>query len=152
MSEAQWPHGWCAGLRIEQSWFQSCGPFLKAPGNYRACFKAVFFSIPDESFKSFENYTVKLLAKETKWNSLEVRTHSTFLETLISKCDFGPVTLSGLWRNGPLTGDIMSCSLLPGACMGTRKLNAGGNWWTGIPSKGGVDIVMRSHTDFNWPT
>lgn len=36
--------------------------------------------------------------------------------------------------------------------MGTRKLNAGGNWWTGIPSKGGVDIVMRSHTDFNWPT
>ena len=38
------------------------------------------FSIPDGSFKTFESYTVKLLAKETKWTLLEVRTHPTFLE------------------------------------------------------------------------
>ena len=31
-------------------------------------------------FESFENYTVKLLAKETKWTSLEARTHPTFIE------------------------------------------------------------------------
>ena len=30
------------------------GPFLEAPGNYRAR-KAVLFSIPDGSFKTFEN-------------------------------------------------------------------------------------------------
>ena len=56
------------------------GSFLEAPGNYRARL-AVLFSIPDRSFKSFENYTVKLPAKETNWTSLEVRTHPTFLET-----------------------------------------------------------------------
>ena len=44
--------------------------------------------IPDETFRSFENYIVKFLAKETKSTS-EVRTHSTFLETLISKYNFG---------------------------------------------------------------
>ena len=49
------------------------GPFLKAPGNYQAC-SAVLFSIKDGSFKGFENGTVKLSAKETKWTSLEVRT------------------------------------------------------------------------------
>ena len=59
------------------------------------------FSINDGSFKSFENGTAKLLAKETKWASLEVRTHPTFLETLISKYDFRPVMLPGLSRNGP---------------------------------------------------
>ena len=58
----------------------------------------------DGSFKSFENGTVlyfsvfitpvQLSAKETKWTSLEVRTHPTFLETLISKYDFGPVSRS----------------------------------------------------------
>ena len=53
------------------------------------------FSIKDGSFKSFENDTVKLLAKETKWASLEVRTQHTFLESLISKYDFGPVKLPG---------------------------------------------------------
>ena len=57
------------------------GLFLEAPGNYRAR-QAVLFSIPDGSFKSFENSKVKLLAKETKRTSLEVRTHPTFLETL----------------------------------------------------------------------
>ena len=45
----------------------------------------VLFSIPDESFKTFESYTVKFSAKETKWTSLEARTHPSFLETLISK-------------------------------------------------------------------
>ena len=60
------------------------------------------FFILDSSFKRFENCTVKLSAKETKWTSLLVRTHPTFLETLISKYDFGPVKLPGLSRNGPL--------------------------------------------------
>ena len=59
------------------------------------------FSIPDGSFKRFENWTVKSSAKETKWTSLEVRTHPTFLESLISKYDFGPVKLPGASRNGP---------------------------------------------------
>ena len=49
-----------------------------------------------------ENGAVKLSAKETKCTSLEVRTHPTFLETLISKRDSGPVKLPGLSRNGPL--------------------------------------------------
>ena len=65
--------------------------------------RPVLFSIKDGSFKSFENGTVTLSAKETKWTSFEVRTHcSTFLGTLISKYDFGPVKLPGLSRNGPL--------------------------------------------------
>ena len=55
----------------------------------------------DESFKSFEIGTVKLTAKETIWSSLEVRTYSTFLETLISKYDFGTVKVPLLSRNGP---------------------------------------------------
>ena len=60
------------------------------------------FFILGSSFKRFENCTVKLSAKETKWTSLEVRTHPTILENLISKHDFGPVKLPGLSRNGPL--------------------------------------------------
>ena len=36
---------------------QSRGLFLEAPGNYRAR-EAVLFSIPEGSFKTFENYTV----------------------------------------------------------------------------------------------
>ena len=58
------------------------GPFLEAPGNSRAR-KAVLFSIPDGSFKTFENYKVKVSAEETKWTLLEVRDHSTFIETSI---------------------------------------------------------------------
>ena len=81
--------------------FKTWGPFLEAPGNYRAR-KAVLFSILEGSFRSFENYTVELLANETKWTSLEDRTHPTFLETLIQKYDSGPVKLPGLSRNGPL--------------------------------------------------
>ena len=80
--------------------FMSRGPFLEAPGNYRAR-EAVLFFIQEGSFKRFENYTVKLSAKETKWTSLRGRTHPTFLENLISKDDFGPVKLLGLSRNGP---------------------------------------------------
>ena len=60
------------------------------------------FFILDSSFKRLENCTVKLSAKETKWTSLQVKTHPTFLENLISKYDFGPVKLPGLSRNGPL--------------------------------------------------
>ena len=61
------------------------------------------FFILDISFKRFENCTVKLSAKETKWTSLDFKTHPTFLENLISKYDFGPVKLPGLSRNGPQT-------------------------------------------------
>ena len=63
------------------------------------------------SFKSFKNGTVKLLAKETKWASLEVRTKHTFLENLISKYDNGPVKLPGLSRNGPLVGKSLKTVL-----------------------------------------
>ena len=41
----------------ERAW----GPFLEAPGNYWAR-QAVLFSIPDESFRRFENFTVKVSA------------------------------------------------------------------------------------------
>ena len=51
---------------------------------------------------------VKVLARETKLTSLEARTRPTFLETLISKYDFGPVKLPGLSRNGPLAR--LSCN------------------------------------------
>ena len=51
--------------------------------------------------KTFESYIVKFSAKETKWTSLEARTHPSFLETLILKYDFGLVKLPGLSRNGP---------------------------------------------------
>ena len=80
----------------EETW----GPFLEAPGHYRAR-SAVLVFILDSSFKRFENWTVKFSAKETKWTSLEVKTHLTFLENLISKYDFGPIKLPGLSRNGP---------------------------------------------------
>ena len=40
-------------------------------------------------------------AKETKWTSLELRTDPTFLQTLISKYDTGPINLPGLSRYGP---------------------------------------------------
>ena len=67
----------------------------------------VFHSIPDGNFKRFENRTVKLSAKERKWTSLEVRTHPTFLENLISKYVFGPVQLPGVSRNGPLVTNMI---------------------------------------------
>ena len=60
------------------------------------------FFVLDSSFKRFENCTVKLSAKESKCTSLEVRTHPTILENLISKYDFGLVKLPGLSRNVPL--------------------------------------------------
>ena len=88
------------GRKLEEDISRARSPFLEAPDNYRAR-QAVLFSISDGSFKSFENYTIQLSPKETKWTSLEVRTHPTFLETLISKYDFGPVKLPGLSGNGP---------------------------------------------------
>ena len=69
--------------------FAARGPFLEAPGKNRARWAVLLF-IKDESFKSFEDGAVKLSANETKWTSLEVIRHPTFLETLISKYDFGP--------------------------------------------------------------
>ena len=92
--------------------------------------EAVLFSIPDGSFKRFENGIVKLSAEETKWILLAVRTRPTFLETLISKYDF---------RNGALARDIVLCSwarhLLWAVPLSTQVyqwvlanlLNAGGN-------------------------
>ena len=59
------------------------------------------FSIKNRSFKRFENVTVKLSVKESKWTSLEAKTRHIFLDTLNSKHDFGPVKLSGLSKNGP---------------------------------------------------
>ena len=50
---------------------------------------------------------MKFSAKETKWTSLEVKTHPTFLENLISKYYFGPVKLLGLSRNGPLVRSVV---------------------------------------------
>ena len=64
--------------------------------------KAVLISVKDGSFKRFENGAVKLLAKETKWTSLDVTKHPIFLETLISKYVFAPVELLGLSRNREL--------------------------------------------------
>ena len=66
----------------------------------------MLFCFPLRSFKSFENCTIKLSVRETKWTSLEVRTNPTFLETLISKYDFGPVKLPGLSRNGPQVSQV----------------------------------------------
>ena len=72
------------------------------------------FSVPDGSFKTFENYTVKFSAKETKWTSLEVRTHPTFLETYISKYDFGAGKLSGLSRNEPAGASFSKLPVITG--------------------------------------
>ena len=76
----------------------------------------MLFFILDSSFKRFEDCTVKLSAKETKWTLLEVRSHPTFLENLISKYDFGSVKLLGPLRNGPQESDIH------------RKFNQKINW------------------------
>ena len=70
------------------------------------------FSILEGSIKSFENYTVELLANETKRTSLEVRTHPTFLEILISKDGVRPVKLPGLSRNSPQDLNWDSSSIL----------------------------------------
>ena len=57
------------------------------------------------------NYTVKLSPKKTKWTSLEVGTHPTFVETLISKYDFGPVKLPRRSTNGPLAFKLIQLQL-----------------------------------------
>ena len=46
--------------------YRTRGPFIEAPGNYRAC-EAVLFSIPEGSFKSFECYTEKLSGQNTRY-------------------------------------------------------------------------------------
>ena len=54
---------------------------------------------------------------------IEVRTHSTFLETLISKYDFWPVKLPGLSRNGLLNrvGFIETKLSLQDKCANTTQ-------------------------------
>ena len=89
--------------------YRAWGPFLEAPDNYQARY-GVSFSIPDESFRRFENFMVKLSAKETNLTSFEVKTHPTLLETLISKYDIGPVKLPGLSRNRPQLSCFVSHS------------------------------------------
>ena len=82
------------------------GPVSQSSGNYGARY-AVLISVKDGSFKRFENGGVKLLAKQTKWTSMEVRAHPTFLETLISKYDFRPVKLPGLSTNRSQVGLLL---------------------------------------------
>ena len=84
-------------------------------------------SIKDgSSVKSFENGTVTLSAKETKWTSLGVRTHSTLLETLILKYDFGLVKLPGLSRNRPQNSHVDSNEGWPGQYSRATGFNPGG--------------------------
>ena len=61
---------------------------------------SVLLFIPDGSFKRFENCTVKL-SYRNKINFIRGQNTPTFLETLISKYDSGPVKLPGLSRNEP---------------------------------------------------
>ena len=53
------------------------------------------------SCKRFENCTVKLSAKETKWTSSKLRTHPTFLETLILKSVSGSLSYRDFRETGP---------------------------------------------------
>ena len=85
-----------------------------------------FLEAPDKSFKSFENCTVKLSVKETKWTSSEVRTHPNFLETLISKYDFGPVELPDVSRNGPLGSNGIKVKIDAGCGMREIFITGGG--------------------------
>ena len=63
--------------------------------------KLCFYPILDGSFKGFENCTVKLSAKETKWTLLEVRTHPTFLETDFKSMISGPLSYRVFRKTGP---------------------------------------------------
>ena len=83
------------------------GPFLEAP------------SIG--GIKRFESCTVKLSAKETIWTSLEVRTHPSFLDSLISKYDFGP----GI--SGPLRYRVFREKRPQGPSGSLRNHNGNGN-------------------------
>ena len=58
--------------------------FLKFPVITRPV-KLLCFPFQMGVSKLLKTYTVKFSAKQTKWTSLEVRTHPTFLETSISK-------------------------------------------------------------------
>ena len=65
-------------------------------------------------------------AKETKWTSSEVRTHPNFLETLISKYDFGPVELPDVSRNGPLGSNGIKVKIDAGCGMREIFITGGG--------------------------
>ena len=78
------------------------------------------------SFKSFQNHTIKLSAKETKWTGLGVRACFSIPLLLILKYGFRPVSLAEISRNGPpvqcvvILGKTLyshSASLHPGVYM-----------------------------------
>ena len=98
--------GWrnvCCDAKVRQQEILDEGKTLKSTAGPGARFsKLPVITGPVKLFCFPFQMGVKVLAKETKWTSLEVRTHPTFLENLISKYDFGPVKLPGLSRNGPL--------------------------------------------------
>ena len=105
------------------------------------------FSIPDEGFRRFENYTVKLSAKETNWTSFEVRTQPTLLETLISKYDFRPVKLPDLSRKEPqATSDANRELVVVGGGVGGKICHVKKNVWecNGSTSASKTEVTVRS--------
>ena len=61
------------------------------------------FSIPDGSFKTFESYTVKFSAKETKWTSLGPEHTLVFLRLWFQNKMPGPLTYRVFRETGPRT-------------------------------------------------
>ena len=57
-------------------------------------------------FNSFASNMIKISVNETEWSSLLARTRVLILYISIWKFDFGPETLPGLSRNGPLATSI----------------------------------------------
>ena len=79
-------------VSVLDSGFETRSLFLgnhMSTGPYRC---SVF--IQDGNFKSFQNYTIKLSAKETKWTGLGVRACFSILLLLILKYGFRPVRLA----------------------------------------------------------
>ena len=82
---------------LERAW----GPFLERPDNWRAR-KAVVVYMQGKGFNSFASNMIKLSVNETKWSCLLARTRALIPYISIWKFDFGPETVPGLSRNGPL--------------------------------------------------
>ena len=90
------------GVKVSPAhFFKIVGCILSGPGVRFSKLPVITGPVKLFCFPLRMGVSKKLLAKEIKWTSLEVRTQHTFLETLISKCDTGPVKLPGLSRNGP---------------------------------------------------
>ena len=64
--------------------------------------KLLLFTCKVEVSVSFASNMIKLSVNETEWSSLLARTRANILYISIWKFDFGPETLPGLSRNGPL--------------------------------------------------